>query len=431
VNGQPNATALQHLAKRTLLFTWELGGGVGHLANLLSLARGLCERGHRVVAALRDLSQVHRFSSALPVSFLQAPFKIRPASRAGGEPRTFAHVLEDHGFGDPGELATLVAAWRAIYDAVRPDVIIFDHAPTAILAARGYAVKRAVIGVGFSCPPDECPLPDLRPWLPDESARLREDEDRVVANANHVLDEQRGQSHFRAGPSPSSCPKIGTVPAVPLERLSQLYREVDENFLTTWPELDPYPSRKAARYWGPTFLGGGKSPEWPNGAGKRVYAYLKSFRGLPRLLDVLAELRCPTIVYGDGVDGSLRTWRGSPTVRIEKEPLDMHEVARQCDLAILNGTHSSTAAMLLAGKPSLQLPIYLEQGLNALAVARLGAGLCVPPGKPGEFAAALEALLNCPEYTAAARAVAAGHADFDPVSQIDGMLGRVEELLQG
>jgi hypothetical protein len=46
----------------TLLYAWELGGGVGHLANLLSLARGLCERGYRVVASLRDLSQVHRFS---------------------------------------------------------------------------------------------------------------------------------------------------------------------------------------------------------------------------------------------------------------------------------------------------------------------------------------------------------------------------------
>jgi hypothetical protein len=210
-----------------------------------------------------------------------------------------------------------------------------SHAPTALLAARGYPAKRAVIGVGFSCPPDEYPLPDLRPWLPDESEQLRGDEDRVLTNANRVLD------------------RFGVTP---LDRIAQLYGEVDENFLTTWPEFDPYPNRKSARYWGPTFLGGGKSPEWPSGAGRRVYAYLKAFRGLPKLLDMLAKLGCPTIVYGDGVDGGLRTWRGSPTVRIKKEPLDMHEVARQCDLAILNGTHASTAAMLLAGKPTLHFP---------------------------------------------------------------------------
>ncbi len=32
----------------------------------------------------------------------------------------------------------MVCAWRAIYDLVRPDLILFQHSPTAILAS-GYA----------------------------------------------------------------------------------------------------------------------------------------------------------------------------------------------------------------------------------------------------------------------------------------------------
>ena len=44
-----------------ILLTWELGGGLGHLMNLRPLAEGLTRRGHRVVAALRDLSSARQF----------------------------------------------------------------------------------------------------------------------------------------------------------------------------------------------------------------------------------------------------------------------------------------------------------------------------------------------------------------------------------
>jgi UDP:flavonoid glycosyltransferase YjiC (YdhE family) len=39
------------MAMATILLTWELGAGLGHLVNLLPLARGLLQRGHRVYAA--------------------------------------------------------------------------------------------------------------------------------------------------------------------------------------------------------------------------------------------------------------------------------------------------------------------------------------------------------------------------------------------
>ena len=57
----------------------------------------------------------------------------------------------------------------------------------------------------------------------------------------------------------------------------------------------------------------------------------------------------------------------------------MQQVAHECDLAILNGTHATTVAMLLSGKPALHIPIFLEQAINARAAERLGAALCVGP----------------------------------------------------
>jgi UDP:flavonoid glycosyltransferase YjiC (YdhE family) len=400
----------------SILLTWELGGGMGHLANLAPLARGLVERGHRVTAALADLSRAHRAFAGVPVAFLQAPLRARSAGRPESQARTFAHVLLDNGFAEAGQLRTLVEAWRNLFEFIRPDLIVFDHSPTALLAARGRSTRRVLIGTAFFSPTDQYPLADLRPWLPDDSARCRQDEDRVLENANRVL-AAFGQQ--------------------PLERIAQLYQEVDENFLTTFPEFDPYVPeggrRKAegrgqnARYWGPMLFSGGKAPEWPEGRGKRIYAYLKPFPALPRLLALLDEVACPTLVYGDGLAERFGGQFPSKTLRFERERLDMAEVGRQCDLAILNGTAATTAAILLAGKPILQVPIYLEQALVAAAVSRLGMGLSA---SPEQIAVRLTALLQNDRYAEAAGAFALRHADFDPKQQVAGMLARIDGLLQ-
>ena len=132
-----------------ILLTWELGAGMGHLANLAPLAAGFVERGHRVVAALSDLSHADQAFAGLPVSFLQAPSRARPAGRGDNRARTFAHILRDHGFADAGELRTRVEAWRNLYESVHPDLVVFDHSPTALLAARGLPLRRVLIGTGF------------------------------------------------------------------------------------------------------------------------------------------------------------------------------------------------------------------------------------------------------------------------------------------
>ena len=393
----------------TVLLTWELGLGLGHLTTLLPLAKGLCRGGHRVFAALRDLSRADKVFAGLELSYLQAPTKMRGNGNHIHPPRTFPHILHNIGFGDFDELRAMTEAWRNLYDYVQPDLIVFDHSPTALLAARGCGAKRALIGSGFFCPRDGYPLPDLRPWLRGDSERLRRDEDRVLDNANRVL---QGWGE------------------VPLERVSQLYYQVEENFLTTFEELDNYPGRNAARYWGACPNLEGKVPVWPEGQGKRVYAYLKPFPALPKLLALLNELGCPTVVYADGIDARLQTRFQSATLRFENERLNLHQVGKHCDFAILNGTHGTTVSMLLAGKPILQVPIYLEQALNSAAVARLGAELTAEPTRPERIAEKLRALVNSDVYAEAARRFAARYADFVPERQIDRMVGRAQELLK-
>jgi len=392
-----------------VLLAWELGGGLGHLVNLLPLAKNLRERGHCVVAALRDLSRVNEVFQGHDVTCLQAPIKTRIDDNRFDPPRTFSHILYNTGFGDYDELCSLATAWKNLYDLVRPDLIVFDHSPMALLAARGSKAKRALIGTGFFCPSDTYPLPNLRPWMGNQdAARLCADEDRVLSNVNRLL-KRWGQP--------------------PLERLSQLYSQVDENFLATFPELDHFPERKATTYWGAWPNIGGTIPSWPAGNGKKVFAYLKPFPTLPSLLALLCHLQCPTVVYADGIDQETQSRFRSRTLRFVAERPDLKETAKQCDLAVLNGNHGTTVSMLLAGKPTLQVPVTLEQALLSSAVVRMGAGLGASPVNLQEVQTGLFTLMNSSNEAQAAQRFMQRHADFDDRAQIAKMLSRSEELL--
>jgi len=391
----------------TILLTWELGGGLGHMMGLRPLAEQLVRRGHHVVAILRDLSITHQVFADLGVEILQAPFKHERMRHI--EPTcTFAQVLYTVGFGEAGELATLAQAWRQMFEWLKPDLIVLDHSPTALLAARGLPARRALIGQGFAFPPDVARLPNLRTWLRPDPAPLQACEDRVLSNINNVL-RSWGQA--------------------PLERVTQLYHPVDANFLLTFPELDVYPRPQGTRYWGALPPGGiGPPPEWPPGRGPRIFAYLKPFPALPQLLEAISGLPNPSLIFADGLSGQARERLSRPNVKFAAGAVDMPQTAAQCDLAILNGTHATTAAMLLAGKPVLQIPIFLEQALNAIASVKLGAAISALPTKPEQVVGGLQAMLADGKFAAAAQAFAARHAEHDAVGQLEQLIDRAVEL---
>jgi len=406
----------------------------------LPLARGLRQIGHRIFAAVQDLAKAKTAFRGLDIALFQSPVRLHCASDAIEPPRTFAHVLYNCGFGDVDALCAMAGAWRTMLELINPDLMVFDHSPTALLAARGLRARKALIGTGFFCPLDEYPMADLRPWLPQASGhkdQAKQDEDRVLANANTVLAEL-GQP--------------------PLERLSRLFYDVDENFLVTLPELDHYAARTGTlvarvqretqgneealtpcpspegrgetKYWGAWPNVGGQLPSWPDSAEqKRVFAYLKPFPALPRLLIQLGDLHCPTIVHGDGLDDGIIRRFQSRTMRFENRPVDLQGAGRSCDLAILNGNHGTTFSMLLAGKPTLQVPVTLEQALFSRAVERLGAAAMAPADEPQGVVAALMEMLGSDRYAEAAWRFAARYADYDPQKQIEAVLQRVEELL--
>lgn len=394
----------------TILFAWELGGGLGHSLQILPLAEELARRGHRVAVALRYLTASPAFARR-GIPYFAAP--ILPPGRPAPFPRVagFAHLLADIGWGDDRTLAGLAAGWRSLFRLARPDLVVFDHSPTALLASRGLPTRRALLGLGFFCPPDTEPLPALRDVPEAAPDCLPADERTILGRANRLLDAWKQP---------------------PLPRLGRLYAEVDENFLATFPELDHFGPRDGVRYWGPiNGPGGGQPVQWPSGEGKKIYAYLKRFPTLPALLEALNQRKHPTVVFADGIDAATRDRFASDTLRFETQPLDLAQVGRECDLAIHNANHGTLSQLLLAGRPMLQLPITLEQVVLAKVVERTGAAETVSAhrGTAEEIGRNLDVLLADPRYAHAAALFARRHADFNPVPQRHEMIDRLEEVL--
>lgn len=380
-----------------ILLAWEIGAGLGHLTQHVPILQRLKQTGHRLFAAVKDLSRVQATFGGLDVTCFQAPVKVGLSADQIDPPRSHAHILHNCGFSQPQELAAMAAAWRNLYQLVRPDLIVFDHAPTALLAARGLSARRATIGTGFCCPPPVTPFPDFRPWLPNPALTLLRDEEQLLANANQVLEAWQ---------------------VAPLGRLADLYHDVDDTFLTTFPELDHYPARGGATYYGAWVTAGGLPPDWPAAAGKRIFAYLKPFATLPELMTALRDLQFPTLVFLDGMNPSLRDNYESPALRFAPARLDLQAVGATCDLAVLNGGHNATVVMLLAGRPTLHVPLNLEQAYNGSSVARLEAGLGALPERPQDYRPVLRELLVNDRYRDGAQRFAARYEHYDADEQI-------------
>jgi UDP-N-acetylglucosamine:LPS N-acetylglucosamine transferase len=390
-----------------IVFTWELGEGMGHIVPYISLIRTLLARDHELSFILRDLRHTQSLMGMQKITCFQAPMKTWQSANQIKSPLTYAHILHNIGFDNPAFLSGLVKGWQTLFNTIKPDCVIFEHSPTALLAARSYTFKMFLLGTGFVIPPAIYPLPNLRFWLKPDPDALRSDEDRTLQITNATL---------------------GRFSLAPLTHIADLFTGV-EPILTTFKELDPYKERENSLYYGVWTNSIGEEPEWPKGNGKRVFLYLKSFPALHALLVMIEKLKLPSIIYIENLDKKLKENIKSTTLKFVDRPQDMNKIAAQCDFAILNATHNTTANLLLAGKPALHLPIYLEQSLTAKRIEELGMGTAAHILKVDEIAVKLDQLLSSDSCAAEALEFAALYKQMDPntateraVNTIDGGL---------
>lgn len=290
-----------------VLFGWELGGGQGHIHRLAALARTLKSHGVEPVFALKSYNIKGMSLEGQIVFAPHLPFSGR------SESYTYADILETFGFGNASLLRSHLEAWQSVLSEVKPSLVITDHAPGLVLAARG-VVPTIVTGDSFSVPPSFEVFPPLRFPTPPESVQ------RQQQVSNTVMEVVKGNA------------PLGQV------------LNGDASFIFGIPDLDPYRHLRTSQQYIslhitpiPSDLHKGGGPAW---------AYL----------------------YDDYVHRNLVLSTLSPNC--DFKPLTQSLAGKS--LAIHHGSSTTAITCLLAGIPQLVFPRHLEHQLNAITLSQLG-----------------------------------------------------------
>lgn len=394
----------------TIALIWELGSDYGHIGRFLPIALELKARGHRPVMILRDISRADEMLGRHGIEYLQAPLWLPPVQGLP-PPINFTESLFLFGFLQPGGLLSVLRAWRALLALLKPDLLIFDHAPTALLASRGLGLPRLVTGNSFAVPPRRTPLPLYEWWNPKAGAPQREldCEERLLRNANHAL---------------------SALGAPPMTCVADLY-DVDVTHITGAPELDVYGPRDAACYVGAiNALDQGVEPRWPAGPARRVFAYLKPrYMHFDAVLTALARLDASVLVFAPGLARQNMLRLQAANLAFSTEPLRMRSVREQVEMAVCHAG-GMVDVMLQAGRPVFLLPMQMEQTMTSRRVDELGCGLFhIAQQGPKELEKGLKRVFGTPAYAERALAYQQRNANFTQAFAMERMIGSCEALL--
>lgn len=334
-----------------VLLTWELGLNYGHLTRLLPVAQRLKAQGDSVLAAVRDLHAASVVFRPAGIPFLQAPHLpggLTLGHRASG----YADILLSQGWADREALAGLVEAWVNLFRLTRPDRLILDYSPTAMLAARIARIPAVLVGNGFELPLLLDPLPPFPGFSWATADAAAKSERRAVENANAIL----RSSDMR------------------LQSLMDLFAPY-VSLLATLPELDHYGCRADARYIGP-LLGEFNtcSVNWPEGTGPRVFVSVRNDTSHLKIIrKALATIEARIVCVAHGLTAEQLSELCKPNIAVSPRPVDLCAL-RDADVCLTYGAEGTMGRFLLAGVPQLIAPWHVEAFMAARRLRDAGIG---------------------------------------------------------
>lgn len=347
---------MAHRTTQTILCTWEIGGELGHISQLAAVSKSLEREGFHVVVALRDLSRAHSFFSHMPTTLVQAPVWL-PQITLQRPIACLADSLLLLGYLEVEPLYSLVNAWTALVDYIKPDAVVFDYSPTAMLALLERPIPKMLIGTGFADPVPGQPIIDWRPYSVNDGLVLRQ-EQRVLQQINAVLKRTNRQ---------------------PLKYLADLF-VTDRVFINNFPELDIYHrQRKIKTYCLNSTEQMVKAPSlFCNSQLPRIIAYLKpSYGQLELLVQALALVEANVFIVCPHGQSLLFERYLSSTFQFSLEVIDLASAIAEADLFVGHGNGLSVKESLASGTPVVVLPIHLEQLITGKKIQEHGFGLLI------------------------------------------------------
>ena len=351
----------------TILFTYELGAGLGHLNRLIAVAKCLSTN-HRLVFAVpapsRERALIHR-ALGHEVEVRQGmlwPAPTGPAVRQVPT-LTFADVACLFGLHRFDRLFNTTCAASDLLRDVSPRLIVADFAPTLRLASAG-KVPMVVVGNGYTVPPLGQPLPLMRPWGEGMRPQSRAHEAMLLAAFNAV-------SARLAGPA--------------FDFFADTFHG-EQSFVCTLAEFDPYRiARNAPPLWPFNIPRIRASRSLGERCGESIFCYFQN--GHPALLPILAglsQIECKSDIYVQGIDPEYIVRRVSQRVHVHRRQADLAVVLPEATLLLHHAGLGTAYAGLVAGLTQVVFPINLEHLITTRGLEQFGVAVPVDTKRAGD-----------------------------------------------
>lgn len=350
----------------------EMGRGSRYMAKLADFAVELQAQGHGVRLICPDLHTAHAMPEFSKVSIFPAPrADIDPflrSKQSDERPKNYSSVLLMNGYRNARTLVPLLRSWLHFFATLDADLVVGDHSPTALLAAKLLAIPSIMIGSGYTVPPQEHPLPSVAPWRisMEGEAMVQGDlffEDEKIL---HTLNETM---------------KLLNFDRVEFTEVHQIYSHAAQ-WVVSLPEMDHYGRRELSYVVRWMNRDEANVPEWPYGPGDKIFVYMDAAAPhLPILLQQLKEIGDPVLaVVPKATDAFIEQYQAT-TIKIQREHVNIRRVSEQCKVIINHSGHNLVYELLMMGVPSVFLPNNPENTLLAYRLAKKKVGFA-GPAKP-------------------------------------------------
>jgi UDP-N-acetylglucosamine transferase subunit ALG13 len=306
-------------------------------------------------------------------------------------------------------LLPLVKAWQALLALLQADVLVFDHAPTALLAASNLNCRRLIVGNGFRIPVAGHKLADWQP-LQSRAELIQEQEHRVLGVINQV---QRKLE----------LPVSATI--------SELYR-CNRVVIDSFPQLDVYrENRTNADYYtsASTFMPPGvgfRQTENP-----RIVCLLDpAFKKFTPLFEALRASGCEILLIVPGADSASLQAYQSASFQVTTMMPDLALLIKDADIFIGHGSMGSITPCMRLGKPMLLLPMQLEQLHVGLALLAMGiARVLADQRYVSDYQRALTGILGNLKLRATARNFASNNRAYGQSTFGQGVASAIDDIV--
>lgn len=276
---------------------------------------------------------------------------------------SYADILAGIGFADPVKLSAMIAAWDALLDLIKPDLVVADHSPALLAALYGTATPVISVGTPFTMPP--LSLDRLPPLRADQAPALPEA--RLLQSLKTALAERGARA-----------------PA----RLVDLFR-TDERLVFGLPELDPYRAFRDETILTPPepLPAFAEAPVKP-----RLFVYAGSeVPHIEALVQALVEMDVDIVAYLRGDVGPLPHFLKHRGHQVHDTPPPLDEILPTVSHVLSHGGAFTCQAAIAVGRPHMIMSLHNETELNLSMCTQLGVARRL---EPSSDAKALRTRLN-------------------------------------